>query len=120
MYTPYYIPVLSHLGNEALNLGIFPNSLKTARVIPLFKSEDTTNLNNYQPISVLTLLSKVFERFVQNKVYSFLKKYKIHKSSQCGLRLGKSTSLAVMDFFKLLYEKLGSGETVISFFLDFS
>ena len=113
-------PILSQFLNKSMNFGIFPNSLKTARVIPLFKSGATTNLTNYRPISVLPLLSKVFERVVHNQLYSFLEKYKLLSSSQYGFRSGKSTSLAVMDFVKSVYEKLDSGETVISFFLDFS
>ena len=113
-------PILSQFVNKSMNFGIFPNSLKTARVIPLFKSGATTNLTNYRPISVLPLLSKVFERVVHNQLYSFLEKYKLLSSSQYGFRLGKSTSLAEINFVKTVYEKPDSGETVISFFLDFS
>ena len=65
-------PVLSRLVNKSLKLGSFPNSLKTARVIPLFKFGTTTSLTIYRPISTLLLLNKVFERLVCIQLYFFL------------------------------------------------
>ena len=107
--------ILSHLVNKSQNFSVFPNSLKTARVIPLFKSGTTTSLTNYRSISVLPLLSKVFEGDVHNQLYFFLEKYKILRLSQSGFRSGKSTSLAVMDIVNLVYEKLDSCESHILF-----
>ena len=66
-------PALSLLVKKLLNLGICLNSVKTARVIPLFKSGATTNLTYYPPYSVLPLLSEVFERVVHNQLLFFLK-----------------------------------------------
>ena len=77
---------LFHLVNKSLNHGIFPKFFKTARVIPFFKSGAITNLTNYGPISVLPILTKVFERVVHNQLYSFIDKYKLLSSSQYGFR----------------------------------
>ena len=55
-------PTLCQLVNKTMNLGILPNSLETARVMPLFKSGATNNLTNFRPISVLPLLSKIFRK----------------------------------------------------------
>ena len=45
-----------------LHTGIYPNEFKFAKVIPIFKKDDTSLLANYRPISLLPTLSKIFER----------------------------------------------------------
>ena len=52
-----------------LNTGIFPDSLKIAKVIPLFKKGDDKILSNYRPISLLSSISKVFEKVIYNQIY---------------------------------------------------
>ena len=55
-------PILSYLINLSLSTGIFPNSLKLAKVVPIYKGGDKTNVANYRPISILSLISKVIEK----------------------------------------------------------
>ena len=52
--------------------GNFPSKLKLARVIPLYKSGDIADMNNYRPISVLPSLSKLFEKIVYAQIYEYL------------------------------------------------
>ena len=113
-------PVLSNIINKSLCTGYFPNSLKTARVIPLHKSGSEDDVNNYRPVSILPILSKLFERIVYNRVYSFLEKYNLLNHSQYGFRKGKSTIQAVMDQLEYVYRNIDSGNVVVSFFIDFS
>ena len=54
------IPLLVLLMNASFSLGIFPDDLKVAKVIPLFKKGNTLDINNYRPISLLTCFSKIF------------------------------------------------------------
>ena len=56
------IKPLTHICNLSLTQGIFPSQLKIANVIPLYKSDDPMWFNNYRPVSVLCILSKVFEK----------------------------------------------------------
>ena len=65
---------LSKLINVCFGAGHFPDILKIARVTPVFKADDPTCFGNYRPISVLSVLSKVFERVIQVRLLSFLKK----------------------------------------------
>ena len=58
-------PLLSLIINKALTTRYFPNSLKTIRVVPIFKAGDQSNLKNYHSISILPIFSKIFERVVQ-------------------------------------------------------
>ena len=57
--------------NQSLVTGIFPDKLKIAKVLPLFKKEDQTVMDNYRPISLLTAISKLFEKVVFSQLYDF-------------------------------------------------
>ena len=65
---------LSRLINVCLEAGYFPDFLKIAKVTPVFKDGDPTQLGNYRPISVLPAISKIFERVIQGRLLSFLKR----------------------------------------------
>ena len=52
--------------------GIFSEDWKCARVTPLFKQGEPSDLNNYRPISVIFVIAKVFERIVYDQLYNFL------------------------------------------------
>eukprot|EP00732_Lithocolla_globosa_P004598 Lithocolla_globosa_v1_NODE_4333_length_1460_cov_23.298221.p1 type:complete len:157 gc:universal NODE_4333_length_1460_cov_23.298221:1169-699(-) len=59
---PVIAPYLLHVCEVSFRKGVFPNSMKSARVTPLFKTDDPTDPANYRPISVLPTFSKIFER----------------------------------------------------------
>ena len=58
--------------HESLNLGIFPEKMKIAKVTPIFKSGKKELLTNYRPISVLSCFSKILERIIYNRDYNYL------------------------------------------------
>ena len=60
------VPSLTIIINQSLETGIFPDSLKIANVVPLFKKDDPTTVNNYRPISLLNSISKIFEKVIIN------------------------------------------------------
>ena len=57
--TKYVAPQLSSIFNKSLSTGIFPDSLKIARVIPIHKADTKTSVGNYRPISILPFFSKI-------------------------------------------------------------
>ena len=59
---------LTYIINLTLKQGIFPDSLKIAKVIPIFKQGSRSSCNNHRPISVLSALSKIFERCILNQL----------------------------------------------------
>ena len=63
---------LCNIFNNSLSSGLFPDDWKCARVTPLFKQGERTDVNNYRPISVISIIAKVFERIVFDQLYSFL------------------------------------------------
>ena len=112
-------PILTKIVNKSFTTGIFPQSLKLARVVPIFKSGDKKDMNNYRPISVLPILSKLFERAMCDRVNSFFEKYDLLDGNQYGFRKGKSSTRAVMDNLQQVYRNLDQGRAVLSIFIDF-
>ena len=60
--------ILFHVFKVSTEQRIFPDSLKTAKVAPIFKSGDKDNVSNYRPISILPVFSKVLEKIMYNRV----------------------------------------------------
>jgi hypothetical protein len=117
---PYlFAKLLKPLINESINLGIFPTCLKTANVIPIFKKGDPTNLNNYRPISLLPVISKVFEKVLNNQLTSVIDKGYIDEN-QFGFRANHSTEDAVIKFVDKIERDIALGKHVVSIYIDVS
>ena len=111
---------LTHILNMSLLEGVFPNELKIANVLPLYKADDDMSFNNYRPVSVLSVLSKVFERIMYNRLISFLESNKNLFNNQFGFRKQHSTYMALVLLLDKIVKALENGEYVIGIFLDFS
>ena len=68
-------PVLLDLINDSLQNSKFPDKLKIADITPVFKKDDTTNVNNYRPVSVLPVTSKIFERIMHTQITDYISDY---------------------------------------------
>ena len=86
------------LVNMSLEQGIVPDAMKLAKVIPIHKSKSKELFNNYRPISLLSNMSKVLEKVVHNRLYSFLIKNSILYDKQYGFRPKRSTIDATTEF----------------------
>ena len=75
---------LSILFNQSLNQGVFPDLMKCAEVIPLYKGQQQDLVINYHPISLLMTISKLLEKILYSRMYKFLEKNKILYESQVG------------------------------------
>ena len=84
--------------NISLITGIFPNDMKTAKVIPVFKSGDHLKFCNYRPISLLSQLSKIRKKIFYKRLMSFIENHHILTDGQHGFRSNHSTSLALTEF----------------------
>ena len=69
---------------QPLTTGVFPDNLKILKIIPIFKKGKRNILSNYRPISVLTLISKVYEKVIHMQLYRYLDKIKIIGDEQFG------------------------------------
>ena len=114
------IAPLTHVLNISISQGVFPNELKVARVVPLFKSGDPMIFSNYRPVSVLPVFSKILERLMYNRLLSFINKHKLLYSYQFGFRAEHSPNLAMIFLVDKISSALEKGEYVLGLFLDFS
>ena len=82
---------ITHIINLSLTTGFIPGKLKIAKVIPIFKSADASQLKNYRPISLLPVFSKLLEKIMYDKLISFLNANNILYKHQYGFRSKHST-----------------------------
>ena len=106
--------------NTLLSTGVFPESLKIAKVIPVFKADDPTLFSNYRPISILPAFSKLFEKVMYNRLINFLNLHNILYSKQFGFRNNRSTALALIDLINNISSAIDRNETTLGIFLDLS
>ena len=67
-----YLTPLTYVINKSFESGKFPNLLKIAKILPIFKSGDKAMVSNYHPISVLPLFAKVYEKIMANHLLEFI------------------------------------------------
>ena len=91
------VPLLVEIFNESIEHGVFPDRMKHAEVIPLFKSGEHTNVINYRPISLLITISKILEKVMYNRTYDFLVSNKCLYDSQYGFRKKHSCEHAITE-----------------------
>ena len=113
-------PILENLINASLSLGYFPKSFKLARVVPVHKSGPKTEINNYRPISILTIFCKITEKVAKFQLDHYLTSFNLLSNSQFGFRQKFSTSDAINHTLQNVYNNLDNGKLVFSIFLDFS
>ena len=88
---------LNKIFNQSIAQGIFPNAMKLAKVIPLYKGKDQDQIVNYQPISLLITIPKVLEKLTYARVYQYIDKNKILFNSQCTFKSKHSCEQALIE-----------------------
>lgn len=111
---------LSLIINKSFAEGIFPDLLKIAKVIPIYKSKERDDFTNYRPISLLPAISKILEKSMHKRLIHFLERYDLLYQSQYGFRKEHSTTLAALEMINNAMETLEKGESMIALFLDLS
>ena len=85
------ISILSYIFNQSLSQGKFISCFRHTKVIPLFKKGCPKDVSNCRSISLLSCFSKIIEKLVYIRLYSFLKKFNLISENQFGFRRGHST-----------------------------
>ena len=117
---PVVGPHLLHLINQSIVTEVFPTAWKVARVIPLFKSGDRTDLNNFRPISILSVLSKIAEKVVAIQLASYLLDHHILCPAQYAYRPNHCTEDAVLDAVDWISQKTDEGRVASLTTIDLS
>ena len=107
---------IAELIKKFFESGVYPDMLKNAKVIPLYKSGCCKDLNNCRPISLLVCISKIYERVMQRRLYNYLEKYLLYVK-QLGFRKKHCTIDPLAELTEII--RMSSKETHnISVFLD--
>ena len=111
---------LTYLVNLSLSTPTFPSEWKAAKATPVFKSGNKTDIENYRPISILSVISKIIEREVHSQLYNYLEEGKLISDFQFGFRKGKSTIQAILTISDNIRNSVDSGKLVTGCFIDLS
>ena len=106
--------------NKSLQIGVFPDSLKIAKVIPVYRVKAKENLSNYRPISLLPAVSKIHEKIVHKRLCFFLELHDLLYDNQFGFRHKHSTEDTVTNLITDTYKALHENEATLIIYLDLS
>ena len=104
----------------SLEEGIFPDDLKTVKVTPLFKAGNENDFGNYQPISVLSCFSKIFEKIMYKRLFNHLSEHNLLYQKQFGFQQGHSTEHAIMQLIDQINDKFETNCFTLGIFIDLS
>ena len=111
---------LTHIVNTFIEISSFPEVWKIARITPIPKNESITTESDMRPISILPVLSKVFERLVHQQVVSFIDSQDLFKGNMSGFRKGHSTTTVLLRIRDDIIKAMKRGEVTLMILTDFS
>ena len=109
---------LSFIINLSLRIGVFPDLPKIVKVIPIHKGGSTQDINNYRPISLLSIFDKIFEKMIHNRLYAFLEINEILIPNQFGFRKKNSTVNALIQITEKIKNSIDQGKFGCGIFID--
>ena len=115
-------PHLEILFNHSISEGIYPQYLKVAKCVPVYKGSplDPNLPINYRPISILTAVNKTFERLLHNQLTIYLEDNDLLPPFQYGYRKNHNTSQAILDFTNYISKACLDKKITIAIFMDLS
>merc|ERR1711954_372892 len=116
----HFFIALVKIFNLSINTGIYPNSLKIAKVIPIFKSGSKNSVNNYRPISILSTINKIFEKIIYSRLVNYIDKFKLLYKYQFGFRKNHSTEHALIELTDQIKSNIGENKLSCGIFIDLS
>ena len=109
---------LMEIMNTSILEGTFPKKLKLAKVVPVFKSGEDIEPNNYRPISLLSIFNRIFERLMYKRVKSFFEINGLFYESQYGFREKDSTQHGLIDIVNRIQNNMDKGLFSCGVFID--
>ena len=117
---PFIAPSLSALFNKSISECALPQEWKLANITPIPKSNRLSEVTNYRPISLLSVTSKICEKFISSILLDHLDDHNILSDSQWGFREGRSTCNALLDITHTWHCHLNDGKEVAIVFFDYA
>ena len=97
----------------------FPEKLEIAKVIPVFKKGYKENVENYRPISILPVFSKVLERIMYNRLYEYFMNNNLFHKNQFGFQVNNSTEHAILQVTRDIAQNFDNDKFTLAVFIDF-
>ena len=111
--------VLADMINSSILNGVYPSKLKMAKIVPVYKADDNTDVNNYRPISLLSHFNRIFEKMIKRRMESFIEQKDLLSSSQYGFRKAHSTQHAILDIVNAIQTNMDKQLFSSGVFIDF-
>ena len=109
---------IKEIANRSFRENNFPAIYKRALLIPLYKKGDPEDMNNYRPISLLSVIAKIIERLAKNYFVEFLEEHSLISGRQFGFRKGRSTDDAIGYMTRKVLAAMDDGNKVICIYQD--
>ena len=116
--TDQIVKPLVHIFNLSFSSGIFPSEMKTAKVIPVFKSGNRSDFSNYRPISLVSQFSKILEKLFNLRLEQFLISNEILSNCQYGFRSCMSTVHAALELIESISTAVDNKKHCAGVFID--
>lgn len=117
---PFILKPFTFLINQSLIQGTFPSMLKKSLIIPIHKKGDKLEIDNYRQITLVSSISKLFEKIIASRITSYLVANSVLSEHQHGFRRGRSTESAIYEMLNFTHTKLDQGKFVVSVYFDLS
>jgi hypothetical protein len=109
---------LLYIFNRSLITGIVPDKMKIAKIVPIFKSGNVNDINNYRPISLLCSFSKILEKIVANRLTKYLNTHELISPNQFGFRSKHATVHPMFNLVNSAAKALNSKKIFLVLFCD--
>ena len=116
---PYIVDEVTYICNHSINNSVFPNKWKEAKVTPLYKNGSPEEVNNYRPISILPVMSKVLEKHVHDSLSEFLHEFDLLHKTQSGFRPQHSCETALVNMIDSWLDAIDKGKMIGVVLVDF-
>lgn len=120
MIKKHILGPITHILNFSLTTRKFPKLWKVANVMPVAKKHNPSAPEHYRPISILSAISKIFEKFLARQIINHLQRHKLLTENQSGFRKNHSCTTAMLKIIEDIREKYDNDEITILVLLDFS
>ena len=107
---------LRKIFNKSIEIGRYPDGMKLAKVVPIFKKGPMYISDNYRPISLLSIFNKIFEKILHRNLMKFLERHNILFMYQFGYRKLHSTTIALIEITDKIKKLLDEGNYVIGIY----
>ena len=116
---PYITDEITFICNHSITTSVFPSKWKEAKVAPLHKKGSHEEVNNYCPISILPVLSKVLEKHVHESLSDFLHQHTLLHKTQSGFRAKHLCETALTNMIDLWLNAIDNGQMIGVVLVDF-